>query len=216
MAKRAAAAAKKAGTARRGRGGGSRSSGAGDGRATATVNGPSQEDRSFVLAEMLRLENARQKVNQEQGTLLSNFEKKGGNKKAIKQVFGLMKLDKRQAQVDFEALILYAAGIEISVPWRTDPQDVADDEQPAPKTDGDRDLSAARAHTDGYNSGLRGSVPSDNPFSASPGSIEYVSWHDGRDEGQRDRDKRKPEDAARAAAAGEADTSLPERSSQPF
>lgn len=160
-------------------------------------NGPTPEDEAHTLAELIRLDTAQAQINQERSTLLARFEKKGGDKKAIKAIKVLLSRDKREAEAHLAALGRYGRNAGIKITWQGDQSaltDVLADPAgtPARKTDGDRDLAAARAHSDGYNSGMRGAVPSDNPHRNKPGSVEYVEWHNGRDEGQRAKEGAQP------------------------
>lgn len=161
----------------------------------APVNGPTPEDEAHTLAELIRLDTAAAKLNQERGNILKRFEKKGGDVKAIKAIKTLVTRDAREAEAYLATLTRYGRNAGIKVTWTDGGQaqlaDVLGEEAGKPpnrQTEGTRDLAAARAHSDGYNSGLTGAAPSDNPHRGQPGSIEYVEWHDGRDEGQRARE----------------------------
>jgi len=191
--------------------------------AAPASNGPSQQRTKEVLAEYTRLETEGARINQAKSTLLNGYEREGGSKKNLKRVHALMKLDPREAQAELEGLLRLSHGVGIVVRFQDDGQgtimDYLDAETaPAKNTQGDRDLAAARAHSDGYNSGLTGAAPSDNPFSHQPGSEEFVEWHNGRDEGQRDRMAKRPELGSRVTAAaifGDEDAIPPSREAQP-
>lgn len=185
-------------------------------------NGPDRSRVSAVLAEYTQLDTAGRRINQQKTTLLSNFEKEGGDKAALKAVHRSLALDKGEATAKLEALVRYHAGQDITVRWQADGQSTVMDHlgeaqqrptpaarAPAPNTQGDRDLAAARAHQDGYNSGLQGAAPSDNPFQHIPGSEQYVRWHDGRDEGQQDRLRRNPGLVDRIAGSATMDPQIP-------
>lgn len=175
--------------------------------------GPSQSRRSEVLAEYTRLTTEGQRVNQAKSTLLTAFTKEGGDTKALKSLHASLKLDPAEAAAKLTTLVQYHAGVNIKVKFGDDGQgSVLDDlgpEQPTPPSDGDKLLSVARAHSDGYNCGRSGATPSDNPFQHQIGSEEYVNWHNGRDEGQADRLKRRPALEARVAASATADAAMP-------
>jgi hypothetical protein len=181
----------------------------------AANNGPTNDQIAEALADYTTMETQAARVRQGIKTMLDNFEKLGGDKAELKALHKSMKLDPREAQAKLERRLRYHAGQGIVVSWTDTGQGTVIDQlgpemqAPAKNTKGQRDLAAARAHSDGYNSGLRGSVPSDNPFSANPGSEEYVQWHDGRDDGQRDREAKNPALRDRIAAAAIADASLP-------
>lgn len=179
------------------------------------VNGPTNERIAEVLADYTSLDTAGARIRQQVKTLLDGFEKEGGDKAELKALHKSMKLDPREAQAKLERRLRYHAGQGIVVSWLENGQGTVvgllgpEAQAPDKNSKASKQLSAARAHADGYNSGKRGAVPADNPFSASPGSEEYVQWHDGRDDGQRDREAGNPALRDRIAAATVADASLP-------
>ncbi len=177
-------------------------------------NGPTPEERQQTLAELTRLKTEAQRIAGLISTLCNGFKAKGGDVKALKFLHGLTKLDPREAQAHLETMVRYATDIDIKISWQEDGQGALSDVLegggiPASPTDAKMDLARARAHADGYNSGKAGAVPSDNPFSHRPGSEEFVAWHDGRDEGQSDRERGNPARAARVTSAAAADASMP-------
>lgn len=156
-------------------------------------NGPTPDQRAETLASLIRLDTEKARISQEIATVLNRFEKWGGKKRQIKETKRLLMLDKREAAAEVETLLRYLRDTEIQISWEPSGQSslvdaLASPAQPQKKTEGDRDLSVARAHSDGFNSGRAGGVPSDNPYRHAPGSEEYVAWHDGRDEGQQARE----------------------------
>lgn len=175
--------------------------------------GPSQSRRSEVLAEYTTLTTQGQRINQAKATLLTAFQKEGGDTKALKSLHASLKLDPAEAAAKLSTLVQYHAGANIKVKFGDDGQGtVLDDlgpEQPTPPSAGDELLAVARAHSDGYNCGRSGATPSDNPFQHQIGSEKYVAWHNGRDDGQADRLKRRPELEARVAASVMADAAMP-------
>lgn len=175
------------------------------------TNGPTPDQQAETLAELIRLDTESAELGQAKATVLNRFEKWGGNKKQIKATKALLMLDAREAQVNVETLLHYAANAGIEVRWQADGQstlvDSLEPAKPKKTTSGTRDLAAAKAHSDGFNSGKAGSVPHDNPFT--PGSEEYVSWHDGRDDGQRAREGKTPGLSDRIAESKTADASMP-------
>lgn len=181
----------------------------------ARKNGPSPQQNQDWLARLTRLKTESRRVAGEISALGTEVKGAGGalHWKNLKKVHDLQKMDPSEAVAELEGLIQIAAQNEIRVTWAGNQAtlaDVLDQNQPPPKnTQGSRDLDEARAHSDGYNSGKNGSVPSDNPFQHAPGSLQYVAWHNGRDEGQKDREKNRPGEAARVAEAATADDTLP-------
>ena len=182
-------------------------------RPTGT-NGPTPEQEAETLAALIRLDTEAARISQEKGTVLARFEKIGGDKKAIKAVKSLLMLDKREAVAYLDKLLGCATRAGIAVTWQPDGQaaltDVLAPDAPTPpkNTKGTRDLAAARAEMDGFDSGKAGAAPRDNPFAHKPGSEEYVSWHDGRDSGQKAREA-KSGLSDRIAEAQAADATLP-------
>ena len=182
----------------------------------AIPNGPTPEQEAETLAELFRLDTEGARIAQAKSTCLNRFEKWGGNKKQIKAVKVLLTLDKREASASLDALLRYARNAEIEISWEPSGQATLVDnlgpKQPAPpkNTKGTRDLAAARAHADGFNSGTRGAQPHDNPFAHKPGSEEYVAWHDGRDEGARGALEKNVGLSDRVAEAKVADATMPE------
>jgi len=174
-------------------------------------NGPSQAQVAAALANLTRLETEGRRINQAKATEFTNFEKIGGDKRALKLLHRNIMLDKREAESFMETLVRYHTGQGINVRFQDDGQGTVIDllETPAKTLEGNRDLAAAKAHSDGYNSGLHGAVPSDNPFRHEPGSEAYVQWHNGRDEGQNDRLAKNPALSARVTAANIFDDEMP-------
>lgn len=178
-------------------------------------NGPTPDRIAEVLADYTTLETGASRIRQEIKTLLDNFEKEGGHKAELKDLHKSLKLDPREAQAKLERRIRYHAGQGIQVSWAANGQaDVLAELGPEAKGPdktslGAQKLAAAQAHSRGFNDGLAGAVPADNPFQHAPGSEEYVQWHDGRDDGQRTREEKNPALRDRIASAAVADASLP-------
>jgi hypothetical protein len=178
-------------------------------------NGPTNDQITAALADYTSLDTQAARLRQSIKTLLDSFEKLGGDKAELKALHKSLKLDPREAVAKLERRIRYHAGQGITLSWLANGQGTVLDslgpevKAPDKQSAADLQLAAVRAHTDGYNSGLRGAVPSDNPFSAAPGSEQYVQWHDGRDDGQRDREAKNPVLQDRIAQAAAADATLP-------
>lgn len=175
-------------------------------------NGPSDSQIQEWLAEMTELDTAMSRVRAKSATLKKTVENRSGDWKALKAAFSSTKLSQAEAIAKLEQSVRYHQAINVRVSWDQAGQggfaDVLDGSAaPEKNLTGTRDLSAARAEMDGYNSGKAGAVPHDNPFHA--GTEEYVRWHDGRDSGQQDREGKHPTEAARIAAAVVADATLP-------
>jgi hypothetical protein len=176
-------------------------------------NRPDANETAERLAKLTRLKTEARRIAGDISALASEAKKAGGPAywKSLVRVHDLQKLDPDEARAELEMLVDVAAQVDIKITWMGDQAafaDVMDMAQPAKNTQGTRDLAAARAHADGFNSGKNGGVPHDNPFN--PGTEEYVSWHDGRDEGQRSAEAKNPRRAARVKEAATADASLPD------
>lgn len=176
-------------------------------------NQPSPEQNAEWLAKLTRLKTQARSIAGDISSLGSEIKGTAGDThwKSIKTLHDLMKLDPDEARQRLESLVTVAAQQEIRISWMGNQAtftDVMEQTQaPAKNTTGTRDLDAARAESDGFNSGKNGAAPSDNPHP--PGSIKYVSWHDGRDSGQQARETKDPKTAARISDAKGADDRLP-------
>lgn len=181
----------------------------------AKKNGPSSAQTREWLSEYTRLKTQARSIAGDISALGSKVKAAAGQThwKNLKKRHDLMKMDKSEALAELENLVTQMAEEGVRISWmgnQATMADVLDQQQAPPKnTEGTRDLDEARAHSDGYNSGYNGSIPSDNPFRHIPGSGQYVAWHNGRDEGQMDREKRKPGEATRVKEAMTADATLP-------
>ena len=178
-------------------------------------NGPTPEARAQFLAKMLELEGRKQRISGLMSALKTDVEAAGGNWAGLKMQFKLMKMledDEPAATALVDDIMAGALQAGVKITWVADQATFADfmeANQPPPKnTEGTRDLSEARAHGDGYNSGKAGAVPGDNPHHA--GTAEYVSWEKGRADGQLDLELRTPGMADRLEASRQADGSIPD------
>lgn len=167
----------------------------------APVNVPTAERIAEVLAEYTQLDTQGRRVNQAKTTLLTNFDKEGGDKQALKALHRALSLDPAEASAKLSSLVHYQATQGITVRWQADGQgtlmdhlgEAASKPTPAAAASAEQNaLDIARAKSDGYNSGIHGAAPSDNPHQHIVGSEVYVAWHNGRDEGQQDRLRRNP------------------------
>ena len=176
-------------------------------------NSPQPHETAGRLAELTRLKTESRRIAGAISALGKEAKAAGGRAywTAIKRTHDLLKLDPDEARAGLEMLVQVAAQSEIRISWVGDQAaltDILEQNQPPPKnTKGSRDLAAARAEADGFNSGKNGALPHDNPFN--PGSEQYVAWHDGRDAGQQAREAKNPGQAARVHDALAADASLP-------
>lgn len=179
-------------------------------------NRPTAEQNAGWLSELTKLKTASRAIAGDISALASRVKAAAGpiHWKSIQKVHDLKKLDRDEALGTLESLIEIAAQNDIRVTWMGNQAafaDVMEQNQPAPQnTQGSRDLAEARAESDGINSGRNGAVPPDYPFKHQPGSVEYVAWHNGRDEGQKQREGKRPAEAARVAEAATADDTLPD------
>lgn len=182
------------------------------------ANQPTPAERAEWLAELTQLETQKQRIAGDHSALAQRVKAKGGVKawKSLKAVHGYKKLDKEEAIALLEDLVIAAAQQDIRIAWMgnqatfADIMDQPEAQPPSPTSLGAESLAVARAHSDGYNSGKNGAVPSDNPFRNAPGSADYVSWHNGRDDGERDRQAKKPAETQRLKDSLAADATLPD------
>lgn len=182
-------------------------------------SGPTPDERAGWLGEFTRLDTEKQRISGDISALATRVKAKGGVKawKSLKWVHASSH-NKDEAREFLEDLVVAAAQQDIRISWMGNQATFADimdqPEAKSPPVDsvGAESLAVARAHSDGFNSGRNGAVPSDNPFRNAPGSAEYVSWHNGRDDGQQAREQTKPAEAKRLKDAIAADATLPNES----
>jgi hypothetical protein len=176
-------------------------------------NRPQPHETAVRLAALTRLKTESRRIAGEISALAAEGKKAGGLAywKAITRTHDLKKMDTAEARAELEALIEVAAQNDIRITWMGNQAtftDVMEQTQPPAKNlQGTRDLAAARAEADGFNSGKAGALLQDCPHDA--GTEEYVSWRDGWEEGTKIRAKKNPAAAARLAAAATADDTLP-------
>lgn len=187
--------------------------------ASKRPNQPPPEQQAEWLSRYTQLKTAARSIAGQISALGNEVKNAAGPTylKNLKRIHDLLKLDPDEAKAELENLMIQAAQQDIRIAWIGDQAtfaDVMEQAQPAAaQSAGARGLAAARAHSDGFNSGKNGAVPHDNPHR--PGTEEYISWHDGRDEGELARQAKKPTEAARVAAAAQADAGLPDDASGP-
>ena len=117
---------------------------------------------------------------------------KGGNPVNLKRVAKWQDMDSAEASKELTDLMAMARQAGINTTWEADGQaafaDFMQDNEPAaPTTSGSRQLHAARAMGDGYNSGKQGGNADGNPNL--PGSEEFVAWENGFGDGRADRER---------------------------
>jgi ribosome modulation factor len=178
------------------------------------TNGPTPERNAGWLAELEKLETRKASLSGEFSALKERVKSGDGDWMGLKEVRKLKRLEPAEATARLDSLLVLARQNEIKVTWFRNQaafSDFMETNQPPPKnTAGSRDLAAARAHGDGYNSGRNGAVPHENPFNHAPGSEEYVQWLKGRDDGQLDRELNTPGMADRIEASRQADGTIPD------
>lgn len=179
----------------------------------AGSNGPSSDQLATFLGEYTELKTKAQRVAQQIGTCIKNFESIGGDGADLKDLHKLMKLDTREAQARIERRYRYAAQVGlVEVEWDAEGQStfakIFADVKPA-VGDAAQQLAGARAYTDGYNSGNHGAAVGDSPHNGKPGSIEYVQWREGWTDGHVEWVAKDPSRAERETVAATEDTSMP-------
>lgn len=151
-------------------------------------------------AEYTSLMSDSARLGQKMATMLGRYEKMGVDKKSIKHAYKMASQDPDEARSQHERNTEYLQMLGI-VTWDKDGQagfaeTLAPVAMPSPKLS--ERVRVARAHSDGFNSGLAGGSIDNCQFS--PGSEEFVSWRDGWSDGHSDRLARNP-DADKAKVA---------------
>ena len=161
-------------------------------------NGPSPADKKNALAEYTLLKTESARISQQIAAMLARFDALGGDRKMLKTMHSLSMLEKSEARSFVENIQVYAIDLDI-VEVEADGQanfnglfgGARDPNLPLPKTQEDTDasarLKAARAYSDGYNSGASGMKLGDNPFAHDPGSEAFVQWRNGLEDGLGDK-----------------------------
>ncbi|HUY05066.1 MAG TPA: hypothetical protein VMV33_17450 [Rhodocyclaceae bacterium] len=152
------------------------------------------------LIEVMRFDSDMGRLRQAKGTMLKRFESMGVNIKGVQLAARLSKVDDAQSQyrantqtllrlkilsVDDTGQGSFIKGLEVV-------------KAASPKLEDD--VSRARAHSDGYNSGRGGALVSSCKFNA--GSAEFVAWRDGWEDGHKDRLARNPDAEKVVVASG--------------
>ena len=146
-------------------------------------NGPSADETVDALSRYTQIRTEQQRLAQKAKDIVSGYEGKGGHGEDLKDLHKLMKQDKREAVAAIERRYRLAIQVGIvEVDWEADGQShflkTFGDVQPA-GSDAAQRLAEARAYNDGYNSAKHGASIDSSPFSAAPGSIQFVAWRDG-------------------------------------
>lgn len=176
-------------------------------------NRPQPHETADRLARLTRLKTESRRIAGEISVLSQECKKAGGPAywKALTKTHDLKKLDAALARAEIEALIEVAAQNDIRITWMGNQAAFTDFMEqatpPAKNLEGTRDLAAARAEGDGFNSGKAGGLLKDCPHD--PGTEEFVMWRDGWEEGQKLWAKKNPTIAGRVEGAASADASLP-------
>lgn len=183
----------------------------------ARPNGPLPEKIAEYLADLTSLKTTSARISQQIAALLARFENEGGDRKELKAMLVLSKLDRREAEAAVLRHITYAQALGF-VKEEEDGQfsfaslfggdaqgdGVAQTEAPAAPSkrtprdpDGEKKLALAQAYSDGWNTGRHGGGKDNNPFNA--GTETHVRWHEGLTDGLADKVASKPKSADRAA-----------------
>lgn len=154
-------------------------------------------------AEYASLMTDQARVAQRMAAMFARYEKDGGvDKKAVKHAYSLASKDPAEATRQHARNSEYVAILGIITVEANGQSGVSEAFAPRvakPSTAAQAQLNAARAHADGYNTGLAGGEIGNCQHS--PGSEEFVSWRDGWSDGNADRLARNPEKAGETTPA---------------
>jgi ribosome modulation factor len=156
------------------------------------------EDVSACFAEYSDLRGQAARIGQKISTMLGRYEKTGVDTKAIKHAYAAAQKDPNAVAAQERKNAEYLRMLDII--------EIEPDGQASmlpgltivkPTGKAAEGLMVARAHTDGYNSGLHGAKVEACPTEkfGGPGSEGFVAWRNGWQDGHDDRVARKPEDA---------------------
>lgn len=157
------------------------------------------DDVAACYAEYSGLRADQARLNQRIQVTLGRYEKLGVDPVAIKHAYTVAAKDPREAAAQHKRNSEYLALLEI-IRFDDEGQGnfVAGLTVAKPSQEASAKVRAARAHADGYNSGLAGGTADGNPFAA--GSAEFVQWIHGHSDGRADRIAKRPEDENVVAA----------------
>ena len=149
-------------------------------------NGPSSATVAQALAGWIALESEQARIGQQKSTLVKNFEKAGGDGDDLRYLARMHKLDPAEARAKIERRYRYCAFVGIVQPDHQ--RTLADilDESTQVRGEAADQLVGARAYSDGHNTARQGGAISDSPYQSRPGSIEFVQWRNGWDDGHED------------------------------
>lgn len=172
-------------------------------------NGPSASVVAQALADLTQLETEQQRIGARKANIIKGFEKAGGDGDDLKYTLKLWKLDAGEARARIQRRYRYCAFVGIVVPETQRALDEVLDETKPVSGDAERQLVGARAYNDGFNSARNGGAIGDCPHTSRPGSIQYVQWRDGWQDGHEewlraDPSRRERENQSAAAGAAEA------------
>ena len=164
---------------------------------------PTPQEKRAALDQYSEIKRSIASLSRQARTVLKDHEAQGGDGKMIMAMWKLESLTSGEAEAHVARYFEYARDIGIRVHFETSGQGALTDMlaspgAAAPSLDAEAALQAARAYSDGYNSGRNGAAPSDNPHH--PGTEPYIKWHNGRDDGQREKEG-KPVAGAKASAS---------------
>lgn len=168
-------------------------------RAANGTNGDAKaeaDDIAACYAEYVSLRTDQGRVSQAIGTMLKRYEKRHVDTKGIKNSYKLAMMDPAMAAAQHAINIEYAAILGIVEFDAAGQGDFAEGlervSRPMPSPANAARVRVARAHNDGYNSGLAGGkIEGSERFAV--GTEEFVVWRSGWNDGHNDRVARHPE-----------------------
>jgi ribosome modulation factor len=151
---------------------------------------PNEIAACFTEYASMRADAAR--VSQRIAALFGRYEKLGVDQRAIKHSYAAAQKDPTEAAAQHRRNSEYLALLEI-IDFGSEGQGtfIAGLAVAKPGAKASEGIRAARAHADGYNSGLAGGKIEACKFAT--GSEEFVSWRDGWSDGHADRVARNPD-----------------------
>jgi uncharacterized protein (UPF0335 family) len=157
-------------------------------------NGPPVADHTIVqacLAEYTELDSEGKRIAQKISSMFRRYEGQGINVKSIKATHRASKQDKAvaAAQARSDMQYMFACGVLrlADAEWARSvvQADLFGDAEPEEIGRPSEQLAAARAYSDGYNTGRHGGETGQNPHP--PGMREHVAWIEGNKDGLHDR-----------------------------
>jgi hypothetical protein len=153
----------------------------------AAVGNVSADLIAEALATMLDFDSQIASLAGRKGAAIARYCEQGIDRELLSALNKIGRKDADEARAYIEGLTRYAIAAEVVPPladdrWTLNVRQAAMDWAPA-SGEASEGLREQRARRFGFTAGKRGHSFSSNPYSASPGSVEFVAWRDGHEEG---------------------------------